>query len=104
MKRPASDPDGRQETATEECRRELHVGAGLCLGSALGYGAASIVGSTTAMALFGAAVPILACQVGLQYRLLGRIRREPTEGEAFADLVRWRRVSESYVDPLRGNR
>lgn len=104
MERPATDPDGRQEAATEECRRGLYVGAGLCLGSAVGYGAASIVGSTTAMALFGAAVPILACQVGLQYRLLGRLRREPTEGETFADPVRWRRVSESYVDPLRGNR
>lgn len=104
MKRPASDPDGRQETASEECRRELHVGAGLCLGSALGYGAASIVGSTTAMALFGAAVPILACQVGLQYRLLGRLRRERTENEAFAGPVRWRRASESRINPLRGNR
>lgn len=104
MERPIGDPGGRQETATEECRRELRIGAGLCLGSALGYGAASTVGSTAAMALFGAAVPILACQVGLQYRLLGWLRRETMEDEAFADPVRWRRVSESRIDPLRGNR
>jgi hypothetical protein len=102
MKRSVGVPGRRGETAIEESRRSLYVGAGLCLGSAFGYVAASVVGSTVAMALFGAAVPILACQVGLEYRLLGRLRRERTEDERFGAPTRWTTLVDSRIDPLRG--
>lgn len=75
------DNPGRRRTAIiEESRRESRVGAGLCLGSLLGYVHASTVGATAAMVLFGAAVPILAYQVWRDRRLLRRLRwRERTD-------------------------
>lgn len=102
MKRSVEDPGRRGETTIEESRRSLYVGAGLCLGSAGGVAAASVVGSTAAMALFGAAVPILACQIGLEYRLLGRLRRERAEDEGPRVPARWTTLVDSRIDPLRG--
>lgn len=103
MERSAREPDRRTEAAIEESRRGLYVGAGLCLGSAFGYVAASIVGSSAAMALFGAAVPLLVCQVGLEYRLLRRLRQQSVDG-TFVGPVRWTASVEHRLDRLRGDR
>lgn len=80
MRRPASDPERRREAIIEESRRELRIGAGLCLASALGYVCSSAIGSTTAMLLFGAAVPVLGYQVWREHRLLRWLRRQHPEG------------------------
>lgn len=100
MERSTNDPDRRREAAIAESRRGLYVGSGLCLGSALGFVAASTAGSTVAMVLFGAAVPILACQIGLEYRLVGRLRRQRTADEAFVGRAR-RAPAESRINRLK---
>jgi hypothetical protein len=61
--------------AVAATRRRLYVGTGLCAGSALGTVGAAMADLPVALALFGGAVPVLALQVGREYRLLNRLQR-----------------------------
>ena len=80
MERSTDDPDRRRNAVIEESRRGLRTGAGLCLGSTLGCAYSSAIGSTAAMVLFGAAVPVLGYQIWREYRLLRRLRRQQPDG------------------------
>ena len=65
--------------AVAAARRRLYAGAGLCAGSALGTVGAAMANLPVALALFGGAVPVLALQVGREYRLLGHLQRRRSE-------------------------
>lgn len=70
---PIRDP-GRDRGAVAMTRRRLYAGAGLCVGSVFGTAAAAMADLPVALALFGAAVPVLALQIGREYRLLSRLQ------------------------------
>lgn len=71
---PIRDP-GRDRAGVIATRRRLYAGAGLCAGSVLGTAGAAMADMPVAMALFGGAVPVLALQIGREYRLLNRLQR-----------------------------
>jgi hypothetical protein len=72
---PIRDPGRDRGAVAAATRRRLYAGAGLCAGSVLGTAGAAMADMPVALALFGGAVPILALQVGREYRLLNRLQR-----------------------------